>query len=498
MLLCFLADSRIQSEDATIIPSNSSIHYCPSITYNYADNTSYFPISVFIGVLTVQKEEDGGGAGGEGEEKKSGKLDGDVKWKQDLDGIKEGGVDRVGQKTEKKENKQVGDFKKGGRMVGDVEWSSEAVELTSSESNVFVRLGGGCSVKVETRFIGHTMHATFTTATRVEGTAKEVRTKINSKNTSLSDVSRSVPNVDKARMRHPVNSTWLSHGLNYHSALLKDIYTHNSSPTNASFGAFTINARMNVNSLYTIISDISGLKSRKELLLISLQDTHVCVQPIIDSSKRLPASLLRVCLRVGGVQVDNRAYHDGTFDFPVIMMPSKKQTLHKQEVNKNCFISNNPTTDSLVMLEFQIHIDKVTNEYEFIKAHLKFEPLIVCLEDILIYRISDYIQSISNLFPTTPPLPLERNLPASVRIIAADLNKPVRLRQLKIDQASLLISTHASLKLFFALDSTPMNFGSFERNDVCLTKQQLTKLLTLHYTISALLRTGEWMFLMEF
>jgi len=71
------------------------------------------------------------------------------------------------------------------------------------------------------------------------------------------------------------------------------------------------------------------------------------------------------------------------------------------------------------------------------------------------------------------------------------LVRPVRLRQLTIRPVHLLVSVHASLKLYIASHHTPLFFAAFERGPVCTTARQLVHALAMHYAAGALFRAGE-------
>lgn len=70
------------------------------------------------------------------------------------------------------------------------------------------------------------------------------------------------------------------------------------------------------------------------------------------------------------------------------------------------------------------------------------------------------------------------------------LVQPVRLQRLTIQPISLLVSIHASLKLYIASDHTPLSFSLFERGPVCTTARQLVHALAMHYAAGALFRAG--------
>ncbi|XP_062394523.1 intermembrane lipid transfer protein VPS13B-like isoform X2 [Sardina pilchardus] len=81
-------------------------------------------------------------------------------------------------------------------------------------------------------------------------------------------------------------------------------------------------------------------------------------------------------------------------------------------------------------------------------------------------------------------------LPEEVVQATQALVWPLRLRRLTIQPVSLLVSIHASLKLYIASDHTPLAFSLFERGPVCTTARQLVHALAMHYAAGALFRAG--------
>lgn len=90
----------------------------------------------------------------------------------------------------------------------------------------------------------------------------------------------------------------------------------------------------------------------------------------------------------------------------------------------------------------------------------------------------------------TPTGPVTCDLSTQVLQSVQTLVQPVRLQRLTIQPVSLLVSVHASLKLYIASDHTPLSFSLFERGPVCTTARQLVHALAMHYAAGALFRAG--------
>ena len=59
-----------------------------------------------------------------------------------------------------------------------------------------------------------------------------------------------------------------------------------------------------------------------------------------------------------------------------------------------------------------------------------------------------------------------------------------------LEPVSILLSVHASLKLFIASDNTPLSFSQFERRDLFTNSPQLLRAAALHYASGTLYRAG--------
>ncbi|XP_052360581.1 intermembrane lipid transfer protein VPS13B-like, partial [Oncorhynchus keta] len=127
--------------------------------------------------------------------------------------------------------------------------------------------------------------------------------------------------------------------------------------------------------------------------------------------------------------------------------------------------------------------------------HIK--PARLYLEDTFVYYIKTlshtYIPD-SALAPSPGPNPSERYggplLPETVLQSIPALVRPLRLQRLVIQPVDMLVSIHASLKLYIASDHTPLSFSLFDRGPLCTTARQLIHALTMHYAAGALFRAG--------
>lgn len=109
---------------------------------------------------------------------------------------------------------------------------------------------------------------------------------------------------------------------------------------------------------------------------------------------------------------------------------------------------------------------------------MKLNPLSCYIEELYIYKLMEYFNS---LFPNK--LVVGSNLdvkmidsktttvlvPAVVLWQASILARPLNLKLIMIEPLSLLLSVHCSLKMYIALDQSPLQFGKFERRRLLTT-----------------------------
>ncbi|XP_014673464.1 PREDICTED: vacuolar protein sorting-associated protein 13B-like [Priapulus caudatus] len=162
---------------------------------------------------------------------------------------------------------------------------------------------------------------------------------------------------------------------------------------------------------------------------------------------------LNVLLCVGDVQIDNQMFGQGNYDFGVVLASQAGVREHGGGEG--------------------------------------LKPVALFLEDTFLF---DVARLVDGFIPTRLSWrrrrPRPRDLPSVVWRESAGARRPVRLQGLTVGPLSLLVSAHASLKLFLASDSTPLSFGAFERRDLCTTPWCLANALLRHYAAGAALRAG--------
>lgn len=251
-----------------------------------------------------------------------------------------------------------------------------------------------------------------------------------------------------------------------------------------------------------VSDDLTQHNASSELLRLTLDNLFLHVSPVsgVLPEEEPPSAVqlfeVEVCCR--DLQLDNQLYNKANFHFGVLVCQgerteaaqcSRVQSLlasskDLEEFKENCFIR--------LCLAVSEGTDFFLDVSEFT---FELKPARLYVEDTFVYYITTLLDTYlphGRLAAQHAQLPAGRQvLPVQVRQHARALVNPVKLRKLVIQPVSLLVSIHASLKLYIASDHTPLSFSVFERGPVFTTARQLVHALAMHYAAGALFRAGE-------
>ncbi|NWR73000.1 VP13B protein, partial [Centropus unirufus] len=271
----------------------------------------------------------------------------------------------------------------------------------------------------------------------------------------------------------------------------------------------TLSVKMFLSQLsLAAFDDITNHKVSSELLRLTADNVFLHMAPATsylrplsqefqrDAMESLPQfhSLQVYC---EDLQLDNQLYSKSNFHFAVLLCQGEKnESVQWSRVNnlivcnkdlesykENCFIKL-----CIAFSEeenFTFHVNDLSFELKPARLYVEdtFVYYIKTLFDTYLPENKTACQSV-NISDTTLVLPEQ------VREHARALVKPVKLRKLTIQPVNLLVSIHASLKLYIASDHTPLSFSVFERGPIFTTARQLVHALAMHYAAGALFRAG--------
>ncbi|XP_066547149.1 intermembrane lipid transfer protein VPS13B isoform X2 [Amia ocellicauda] len=241
--------------------------------------------------------------------------------------------------------------------------------------------------------------------------------------------------------------------------------------------------------------DITSQVGSAELLRLTLSRVllNVAPAPPACGGEGL-RGLCAVEVHCGSLQVDNQLYNRASFHFPVLLCQEQKADLLPWSCDSNPTVSLQALEEYKSSCFLQLSLMLSPNVLSVDEVSFQLQPARLYLEDTFVYYIKTlfhtYIPDTAlSRSPTVSPTGA-LHLPEQVQQSIQALVHPVRLQKLTIQPISLLVSIHASLKLYIASDHTPLSFSLFERGLLYTTGRQLIHALAMHYAAGALFRAG--------
>lgn len=213
-------------------------------------------------------------------------------------------------------------------------------------------------------------------------------------------------------------------------------------------------------------------------------------------------------LSVSQIQFDNQLFFKSSYDFPVLFVGQNKPAIIKLKT----FIEPIKTTiakareNALVTLHlhFDEWIDGITEgkvrEVRDVKIEVK--PIYVFIEDKFLTKLW---QIVKNLLPSElvlwPKYASVKNfnlnstlslvhIPEGLVMESQLLARPVMFNSFVIEPISVSLSAHSSIKIYLAVDCSPINFSRFEKKNLITTQYKLGTALTMHYISGAIFSSG--------
>ncbi|XP_066034107.1 intermembrane lipid transfer protein VPS13B isoform X3 [Chamaea fasciata] len=268
----------------------------------------------------------------------------------------------------------------------------------------------------------------------------------------------------------------------------------------------TLSLKMFISQLsLAAFDDITNHKVSSELLRLTADNVFLHMAPTTsslsqefqqDSVEGLPQfhSLQVYC---EDLQLDNQLYSKSNFHFAVLLCQEEKHETTQWSRMNNLIVCNKDLESykENCFIKLCIAFSEEEN-FVFHVNDLSFElkPARLYVEDTFVYYIKTlfdtYLPENKTACKSMNASDTTLTVPEQVREHARALVKPVKLRKLIIQPVNLLVSIHASLKLYIASDHTPLSFSVFERGPIFTTARQLVHALAMHYAAGALFRAG--------
>ncbi|XP_043543606.1 vacuolar protein sorting-associated protein 13B-like isoform X3 [Chiloscyllium plagiosum] len=260
----------------------------------------------------------------------------------------------------------------------------------------------------------------------------------------------------------------------------------------------------------TINDDVTNHCKSSELLRLTLDNVLLNLAPVVNHAKPPSrefraeptvgfAELYKLEVCVGDLQIDNQLYHRTSFHFPALLCQELKPERPQWRNGSHSTLSAKDLDDYKDKCFLTACILLGEQNFAFTMNALDFElkPARLYVEDTFVY----YIKTLFNTYipdsglyhkqvRTTSGSAADLAVPEQVVTATRALVNPIKLQRLTIHAISLLVSVHASIKLYIASDHAPLSFSLFERGPIYTTPRQLIHALAMHYAAGALFRAG--------
>ncbi|XP_022832298.1 uncharacterized protein LOC111360569 [Spodoptera litura] len=226
--------------------------------------------------------------------------------------------------------------------------------------------------------------------------------------------------------------------------------------------------------------ELSAASDVTPLLAVHLDRTALLMQS--DSKKT------KTILSIADAQIDNLQYETGQYDFAVIastraepLEPDRWPPLWNMFAERDTFATRADTA----RLELQLQHDKwevVNNKYkELTEVDLRVGTLALYVEDAFIKALVD----MSHLLLPSASASDQGSLSEE-----RSIQKPLRLRVLHVHPLDLTLTLHTAVRMYIALDQSPLRLSAFKLHDMMTSAERLTHALTVHYLSAAILGAG--------
>ncbi|KAK3912926.1 Vacuolar protein sorting-associated protein 13B [Frankliniella fusca] len=376
----------------------------------------------------------------------------------------------------------------------------------SGKQEQFISIPGHGDVKVHSWVEGYSTHLSIEAVSRIEICAKDIRSRLSA-----------VPEFPSVKIDEEIVMCYSSIPDEVLSYLSKDIDVSAPQEEEGSIGSTLISSDKKQAPLkltifiqscsWTLMSPIS-LSEEIEISTLTLDNIAVNFCPMVPSSSQTCSSELLLQVTLGEFQLDNQLFEYGGFDFPVVLMGQQD----KEDIGKRIPlpISLSTSASQLVnkfsphaLLAVNITLEPGAKGPMPKSVHVSIGPITAYIEDKFIMDLRKHVAallspllliSVNNLDSELPKLCpdsgpwISAPLPVSVELQV--LKHPLRLESLTLDPVWLLLSVHSCMRIYIALDRSPLQFTQFCRRAVYTTSYNLGHTLSMHYLSGAIFGAG--------
>ncbi|XP_066257341.1 intermembrane lipid transfer protein VPS13B isoform X1 [Euwallacea similis] len=279
-------------------------------------------------------------------------------------------------------------------------------------------------------------------------------------------------------------------------AAMKNL-TVNTLPSSQNCDSLKINVFLESIS-FVLISDIEeNCDERCDLLNLVCDDLVVMAHQ---------TECLKVQVSLLDFQIDNQLYGRESFDFPVVLIGQEKKSRKYQNILGMSIetLLENYGDAALIVADFVLESwsSRASGKsYTGLKAiTMTINPISIFIEDVYVTKLMRYMKNLNIVELVIWPSPKEINkfglnsisvnVPEVVSWQCSILAQPLTVRTFVVNPVSLLLSVHSSVKMYIALDQSPLQFAKFERRRVLTTSYRFGHALTMHYLSGAIFGAG--------
>ncbi|XP_061387162.1 intermembrane lipid transfer protein VPS13B [Musca vetustissima] len=203
-------------------------------------------------------------------------------------------------------------------------------------------------------------------------------------------------------------------------------------------------------------------------------------------------------MAIPNLQIDNQLFSTGKYDFPVILCAQdlyQRNDMLPEPYYLGSYYKYLLEKSPMIKLKLKLYED----EFKICSLKCHFNPIRAYIEDAY---ITDFLDALVECEPSNcayrPKPKIERIelvgnqmcVPNDVASAALYTAEPLQLRQFCIEPMSVLLSVHTSVRLYIALDHSPLSFSLYERSHLLTMPMKFGQSLGMHYLSGAIFGAG--------
>ena len=266
----------------------------------------------------------------------------------------------------------------------------------------------------------------------------------------------------------------------FRNAQLKIVLHETAMETKMKEKTFSLpDLKFSINSLNVVLFDYHY--SDNAIPLMSLTITQFLLNLLSDHHKPSFEIL------VDNAHIDNQL-NDVLYHFPVLLLPLRQVKDRYKILSEDLpFLDHNNQPDEGV-LTIKFNLLKDGNALAYVDMlSIKIAPCEVYIEDSFLYRLAAIMDSYKPYVSSTNAASSDIE---KITSSAKNILHPLAINNIHVGELSLLLTFHASIKLFLAADHIPLTLGIFQCKPTLTVSKELVRTVLYHYVTQALVRTG--------